>query len=317
MSPLARLVPSSRLRTTALGLCLWVGAGLTGCLGGGDGKGGGDGGAGAGGGGGAGGAGGSGGEFGTGNTPAEQFYKDVAGLACDTYYRCCPNGINGTDPLGGRANCVSTVVSFAGETTGEAINAGKAVYDAAAGGRCLNIVRQRLSTAQCGGAPLPDLEDDPAFADCKNVFVGQVPEGESCIISGEPGGITTSSDIVCAPGLGCFSAPDAEFGEPTCNPIAAAGGACSETDGCEAGLYCPFSGGDRVCTAQKADGTECQSGDECLSDNCDYDQMPNVCAPEEAETGGDCGSSQKRAGSPLQHLKVLAHLPGFSHLVAR
>lgn len=176
------------------------------------------------------------------------------------------------------------------KTLGAAIEAGTIVYNGENAAACLEF----FGSNSCRFSESVDEGDFEAA--CANVFVGQVPEGGTCITDEE-----CANDGDCEEDPTCVEA----CCEGTCIPgeggggMVPIGGDCSEAD-CVDGAYCKndFMTGSAVCEAVVAEGGECMDWDACEAGlfcaGYDFGATPGTCAPPPdrgescAETFGIC-----------------------------
>lgn len=192
--------------------------------------------------------GGSGGGGGGGNAASngEQYARAI----CDRVFDCC-----NTAELAERFSN-NSVVDYAGcrilyRTIWEAAiepvvkdgeSAGRVSFNQANFDKCMATVGD-LSCADFSLGPV----------DCEDVFTPKVAAGGACYSDLEC--IDEECDIPNGASMGtCIAKP---------TPVGM-GGACTENDGCESGLYC----NGMTCEALKADGQDCVNDDECLAGTC-------------------------------------------------
>lgn len=205
-----------------------------------------------------GGSGGSGGG-GTSATNGERY----AEAYCDQLFDCC-----NTVDLVERFGTASNVVDYAGcrilyrtiweggiePVLEEGVKAGRVEFSQANFDTCMKSVGE-LSCA--------DLTNVSAV--CEDVFTPKVAPGQTCF-----------SDIECING-DCEIPKDATSGTCIAKPAPVAlGGACTNNDECDKGLYCNAS----KCDTKRPDGQDCNNNDHCASGACvgEVNGMMGKCA---------------------------------------
>jgi hypothetical protein len=160
------------------------------------------------------------------------------------------------------------------------VQVGRIVYDASHAADCLAAVTGLSCTGLGGGG-------EPAA--CRLALLGQVASGSVCYDNADcPSGYCSAAAGAC-PGL--------------CVAYAAAGGACSRSDHCAAGLACDGTSG--TCkTASAAGGAcPCQAGLYCNGSGlCAAQQTTGACStttPEQCALGTTCLGSPGPTCQPL------------------
>lgn len=176
-------------------------------------------------------SGGSGGTAG-GNVPRDQYNTEAYKAVCAHYATC---GIAKSAD-----SCVQYYQTLLGSYSSvgvnfydKAIELGKIKYDGAAAARCLN----GYATSACSLSALIS----PA-ADCRSIYVGQVPVGSACGYG------------QCVPSAFCSSEVDAKC-PGTCKARVQAGGAATSPAECVAGLVI-LSG---TCSNPPGEGSTCST----------------------------------------------------------
>ncbi len=230
-----------------------------------------------------------GGGFG-GSISRENYTSESFKAVCAHFANC---GITGS-----QSACVQFYDSILGsyssttDVYGKAIELGKIKYDGAAASRCLN----GYATASCSLSALSAVSGD-----CRSVYVGQVPVGQSCgngecvpsayctvEVDGKcpgtckdrvPAGQAATSPSQCAVGLVLISG--------TCSQPPGQGSSCGTGTGtssvCAAGLTC--SSDTKTCTTPKLVGDTCSSTAPC---DLFYSCINDKCAAP-AGVGASCG----------------------------
>jgi hypothetical protein len=201
----------------------------------------------------------SGGEGGAGGGSAGSNGERYATAFCGRTFDCC-NTVDLAERLGN-----NEIVDYAGcrifyrtiwEAAFEPIvedgeKAGRVTFNQAQFDACMQTVN---------GLSCADLAT--AGATCEDIFTPKVAAGLLCF-----------SDIECIDGT-CDFPSGAASGTCKAKPTpAGVGGACTENDGCESGLYCNGA----TCAALKADGEMCGNDKECSAGTC-VGGSPGKCA---------------------------------------
>jgi hypothetical protein len=112
-------------------------------------------------------------------------------------------------------------------------------------------------------------------------------DGDECSVDAAPGLGGEPADYVACfvkDGLHCPFAPEA-----TCQPLAAVGKPCDDSDSCVRGAYCDFT--NQLCAKPQANGARCDERRDCVSRHCDYTDGENAgtCA-EPTVSASECAN---------------------------
>lgn len=181
------------------------------------------------------------------------------------------------------------------ETMGQDIASGKVIYDGAAARACIDTINEISS---CARSTLAAIDLNPT---CNKVFTGAVTAGGACFFNeecvgggtcmiagscssgqccvgacGPPkvivplGGDCSSSGTSCATGTVCVS--DAISGARSCQKPVVAGGTCTSSSVCAAGLYCDMGS---TCQPLVPTGGAC---DPAMVESVDCDNSSDHCS---------------------------------------
>jgi hypothetical protein len=193
----------------------------------------------------------------SGSVPLEQMPTRLASVSCELQFECCPSQVQNNPLVGSSAeDCTVTVGAFLTlfvASLQASISAGRAAYDGALLGRCID----QLSAAGCTADP--------------NQLTGCTEENAFIRPLVEPGGECTQA-YECKSGtcLGAGSTLDETAPTSTgkCATALPEGSACSDDAECVSGR-CDFF--EEVCAPLAAMGESCFSDSECASDTCGDD----------------------------------------------
>jgi hypothetical protein len=153
-------------------------------------------------------------------------------------------------------------------TLAASVSAGRLAYSQSQADACLAYLNS--STCAVGGQP-----SAAPFPACNQVFVGQVPNGNSCVMDCECANGYCAIGTVCPGSCAAFLA------------VGASCGAARTTAACGPGNFCAWNGSDHVCavsTPPGGAGESCSNGSSCATG---YYCHSGVCTPVVAE-GGVC-----------------------------
>ena len=191
---------------------------------------------------------------------------ELAVAGCSMQFDCCTDaeimeqymGITfDGQPIETEEDCVAfahaVFESFGTTTYRTSIEQGRAEYDAAAAGACIEAFRGVSCSAYSG-------KDFGELGDCRPFLLPKVADGGAC-----------TQDYECTSD-NC-EGEEKSLGEPpvdgACKPMPGTNEPCDDT--CPSGHYCGsnLTTSGNVCLPLKADGAECNRDDECASDFCD------------------------------------------------
>jgi hypothetical protein len=187
----------------------------------------------------------------SGPVPLDRFGSRTAQNFCRTAFQCCTSAERGDGAPATEAECrmlYGQLFERVADDIGESVAKGRARYDAAGYGTCLD----QASAAGCAGAEALDACSANVVSPLVDVGAGCQQETEcidSTCVGSNP---AANSDGVCAAPL-------------------AVGAACESGSECSTDS-CPFG----TCEPKAPNGTECVYDDECASDFCDGNAF--VCA---------------------------------------
>jgi hypothetical protein len=164
------------------------------------------------------------------------------------------------------------------------IASGKAHYDAAMAGACMDYVK-RIYGGPCTRSALASVDTTAGDEVCSKVIVGSVADGGACFSAAECASANCAeADTTCLRSRACCAGTCAA--KPTPIPV---GGDCSALQpgqSCAAGSSCFSTGSAGSSTCQvpsKVAGTSCTSTLECAS--------PLFCARDSSSATGTCQPS--------------------------
>jgi hypothetical protein len=202
----------------------------------------------------------------------DNFGTAIGTASCHKQFECCSDaeimaqymGITYMgQPITTEQQCVDFTTGFLAtflvDEYKTSLAAGRIEYDAAAAGNCISVM-ERISCADYAAA-VAGTGKPTALVSCKSPVTGKVENGGVC-----------AQDYECTSD-NCVKTGSSNDG--TCQPIPTAGQPCDFT--CADGLYCDFdtTTAMETCQAKKANDAQCDSDDQCTSDNCD--KTTRVC----------------------------------------
>jgi hypothetical protein len=201
---------------------------------------------------------------------------ELASTACAKPFECCGTPSEGAF-LETEEDCTVFVGGMMWMSISEGQEAGYLTVDTGKLSTCVDATQAVMDGLSCEDTPELAMGDFP----CDDFMIGLQGEGEPCEIV-EEDGLSASSDSYCAGALVC--AEMTEDAIKTCAEGVPLGGAGDDSffavgPPCLDDMFCSQDG---VCTERLADGQECHSDDDCVSENCNGE---SIC---EAEGGGLC-----------------------------
>lgn len=188
------------------------------------------------------------------------------------------------------------------DTLGQDVASGEVSYDGTAARACVDAIN---GLSACTRTAYAGVASGPA---CNTIFTGTVAVGGACFFSEECvgggtclrtasctsdqccagtcqapevtvplGGSCSPGATVCATGAVCIT--DATSGSATCGKPVAAGGACTSTSVCAAGLYCDVAA-TMTCKAPVATGGACNpslDSQDCDNEFDRCDSNTSIC----------------------------------------
>jgi len=158
--------------------------------------------------------------------------------------------------------CTGFLAGFIGDSTNQGVNEGKMTFNAAKAEECANAFQGIVEAVSCETFDLTDI-DLTTLTACEEAVVGNVGEGESCLLSDG-----SSNEGVCQGELECI-------GE-VCTTTPVLGNDCADSfDACGDELFCAE---DDTCAEPLAEGATCDPinfGQDCESGECE----DGTCGP--------------------------------------
>lgn len=196
---------------------------------------------------------------GGGSVSPSELGEEMGSVMCARMAECCTEAEFMEQTLGADSEeeCRALFAGFVGgllvPVLEDSIAAGRVVYHGDRMGACLDLMAG-LSCVESSVA----VEGELIFGGCQDPFEGQVAIGGDC-----------ASDFDCISEYCSGDSTDFEgnitFG--ACAEYPAIGEPCDDFE-CGPGAYCE-SGATPTCQALLADGSACQSGDDCESGGCE------------------------------------------------
>jgi hypothetical protein len=204
----------------------------------------------------------------------DAFVSALGTSICRRFIECCAEDqlltLVGTTDEG---ECVASLTVAAREQAALALSYDGIVYDAVAGGRCVQDVR---------ALPCPALFEPKAagIIPCHHVFPGTFPVGHDC---GDDSVCSTGKcdEALCVPAPvppTCGAAQALDDASNTCVPLRGGGEPCGPSAPCGARLAC---GSEGTCVALLSDGASCASEDQCAGACAPVDDtgLQRACLP--------------------------------------
>lgn len=210
---------------------------------------------------------------------AADFAQAYADAVCGRSERCFSLAPSLVD------ECKADILSFYAEDIVKGVAAGRLVYDADMGGRCV----AGAASTPC----LADRFDDPTEAACYGALLGTIAQGEPCYapfecLSGICGGeMTTTCPAICPVvlkegdscslimGASCDERAGVRCSGGVCVKPAGLGAPCVDRNACNSGLVCGLG----ECSPLREEGQGCAGDSSC---------EPGLACVAEGDEGGIC-----------------------------